>query len=149
MNMETDGNSSPLFQFVTLAKSVKTADRKNQFKDVITWRRSTAPQHFHESALARIFRGVRCFKWLLRSPCWSQPRPDWGRCFWCTWWETLERTLFGRTKSQGMLYLLNKSGRQTEHNHCQTYQKDSYRNMTKHRYPCLLPRRDLGKLPEF
>lgn len=63
--METDGNSSPLFQFVTLAKSVKTADRKNKFKNIwLPGGEAAAPSTFMVSALARIFRR-QMFSWLL------------------------------------------------------------------------------------
>ena len=107
------------------------------------------PQHFHGICISQDLQGVRCFRDsfnLLVDLSQDLTEED---SFDVHGEKLSKRTLFGRTKSQGMLYLLNKSGRETEHNHCQTYQKDGYRNMTKDGYLCLLLWRDLGKLPEF
>lgn len=128
---------------------MKTADRK-KFKgcDYLE-ERPLNPQHFHGVCISQDLQGVRCFRDsfdLLVDLSQDLIEED---VFDVHGEKLSKRTLFGRTKSQGVLYLLNESGRQTEHSHCQTYQKDSYRNMTKYGYLCLLPWRDLEKLPEF
>lgn len=107
------------------------------------------PQHLHGVCISQDLQGVRCFRDsfnLLVDLSQDLTEED---SFDVHGEKLSKRTLFGRTKSQGVLYLLNKSGRETEHNHCQTYQKDGYRNMTKHGNLCLLLWRGLGKLPEF
>lgn len=99
--METDGNSSPLFQFVTLAKSVKTADRKNKFKECdYLEERPLHPSTFMVSAFQPGSSGRQMFSWLLHLLVDLSQDLIEEDVFDVHGEKLSKRTLFGRTKSQ-------------------------------------------------